>query len=283
MPRFTVPPKFIYTQGAGTYYLEYSINNNNSVRRNGMYDPVEASIISPTIELPDIGNGHNCRKSNRITVTSIRYKLSITLNNNVLAKYAWSDPNEVASFKNAQVPPNPCQFFKFRYFLLSIDEDVRFTKFDFYRWFYSTYCFYRNASVTPVEQGPNSSDAFANIVPGPISVHSNVLRMTTPWTGKFNILADKMFTVTSKHPQLSLDFTIPINREYVWDEVYTPGASTLLYPKIYAVIVGPQSFEIDTDPVNFNIIQNAGSSSNSYVSVPLAHLRWWSKLNFIDL
>lgn len=316
MPRFIVPPKYVYSQASGhmsfmfsRYYAVGSTTVRDGASRNGMFPYLYGTstfldnhlLCAPVPELPTVGNGHEHRSHSRITVTSIRWKLTLELNwdlvrNGTLAPTTGPLDAEYQTFptpSSAQFPPNPAQFYKFRYMMIQFDEDLAINPGAVLNWFYSTYCYYRQPTVDPEAQPPteNSYEQLKyGVIPGPISVHSNILRVTTPWIGKFNVLADKCFTITSTRPRVSIDLTIPINKVYQWDDetddFYTSGG--LVRPHIYCFVLPPLSFEQDvgefdrryfTYYVN-NYVEGFNPSAGGY---PYIYWNSWMKLNFVDI
>lgn len=271
--RAIISPKFTYKQQV---YQLFVSTNYSSNRANGMFDTNFSSdlpsVVMPAFQFPQMGNTHYDRKGNRITLTSLRVKLHFLLREEFLRRWNIFDDEKSYSdmFTNGEsLPLNPLQWFKMRLFLLRIDDDLVINEQKIINWFCSTFTFYRAPTSAEVVKGPNESGA---CTPGPISVHSNVLRLTTPWTGKFNILADRKFTVRVTKPSFDIDMTIPLKKEFVFSE----DDDTLLYPKYYLVLMGPLSYEVDTDIVNKAFI-----TANR--SVQIATVYSWTKLNFVDL
>lgn len=268
--------------------------------------PDAKKLISPTPELPVVGNGHNCRSHSKITVTTIRWKLSIELRlSAVLNGTVFNDLSTSTSFKKfpvatdyiysnpytttrpLQYPPNPNQFYKFRYMMVEFDEDLAITPAVVFAWFTSTFCFYREPTEEP--KYPLPTEAFPDyndLIPGPISVHSNVMRITTPWVGKFKILADKCFEITANRPRVNIDLTVPINRVYTWNDemVSFDQSSDLIRPHIYCFVIPPLSYEQDMsifDKVQGTYLANNNTGQNSTDNF----VTWnsWMKLNFVDI
>lgn len=314
MPRFIVPPKYVYSQASGKmkcvfprYYSYGSITARDGTSQNGMFPYLYGSstfldnylLCAPVPELPTIGNGHDHRSHSRITVTSIRWKLTLELNWDKLVDGSMVTssliPDDYDIFPTpvtAQWPRNPAQFYKFRYMMVQFDEDLAINPAAILNWFYATYCYYRQPTVNPEAQPPTESnyEQLKNgVIPGPISVHSNILRVTTPWIGKFNVLADKCFSITSSRPRVSIDLTIPINRVYQWDDetddLFTSGA--LVRPHIYCFVLPPLSYEQDVGEFDKRIFTylTGNTTEGSFSSSGNDYLTWnsWMKLNFVDI
>ncbi|ANC51562.1 capsid protein [Bovine faeces associated circular DNA virus 2] len=278
-----ISPKFTYGQGYNHVQIRVTANSTNAWK-NGMFDyssrtdtEMAQHVIMPNIEFPVIGNGHSNRKSNRLTVSSIRVKMNFCMDGECLRKFNWFSSAETVT-GSSQLPLNPHLFLKFRLFLLSVDDDIEVSRNKLLNWFLATHCMYRYPTVEEVLKGP--SDTAVTDTPGPTSVHSSVLRVTTDWTGKFNVLADRKFTISAKNPQFDVDMTIPLRKEFVFDENYD-ATSKLLYPKLYLFILPPLSWEVDCDVMTSYFCKHYQSSS---AIAPLCfHVYSWTKLNFVDL
>lgn len=305
MPRFIVPPKYIYSQESGELRLPIHPENSpagnvyTATYSNGMFpwqtvvNEVNKKIIAPTPELPVIGNGHDKRTHSRITVQSIRWKLTMELDMTFLTKGSinipYDNPQNPFPITTAQWPINPGQFYKFRYFMVEFDEDLAVNPDVIYNWFFATYCYYRQPVADPILELPSTTEtsSLRQIVPGPISVHSNIMRITTPWVGKFKILADKCFEVTANRPRVSIDLTIPINRVYLWDDENPDPfteSSALIRPHIYCFVLPPLSYEQDIGVYDTYFYEsNASDSTLSTQMVPFIKWDSWMKLNFVDI
>lgn len=280
--RAVVSPKFTYSQGKSFIYVHRTAQTTYSFQ-NGMFDYNNITDLSNYIFMPEInfplpGNGHSARKSNRITVTSIRVKMHFCMDPVLLRMNALHGTSYTYSGLTDNIPLNPLVFAKFRLFLVSVDDDIEVSRQKILNWFYATHCLYRNASNPEELRGPSYTQVTP--VPGPTSVHSNVLRTTTDWTGKFNILADRKFTVRTRKPYFDIDMTIPLRKEYVFDEQYDAN-SKLLYPKLYLFILPPLSYEVDVDPISAG--SYATSDTSSVVNDKMFTVYYWTKLNFVDL
>lgn len=282
--RAVVSPKFTYGQGYNYLQIVRTATSTDA-SKNGMFDysartPVELeqNCIMPPIAFPAIGNGHSARKSNRITVSSIRVKMTFQMNGEFLLRFHWLATQSYQIGQYTKVPLNPTMFLKCRLFLISVDDDIEMTREKLFNWFYSTHCLYRYPTVDEVLNGPSVSTI--TTAPGPTSVHSSVLRTTTDWTGKFNVLADRKFTIRPTKPQFDIDMTIPLRKEYVFDEKYDE-TSELLYPKLYLFILPPLSYEVDVDPYT---AAYAKSTAADQTFNPICfYVYSWCKLNFVDL
>lgn len=283
--RAIVSPKFTYGQNWGVIRLRRT-ESTTDAWKNGMFDYSELEstdaltnyIFLPTIAYPAIGNGHSTRKSNRITVSSVRVKMHFVLRYDMLTRFSFLSVAMTGLDKNTNLPLNPTMFMKFRLFLISVDDDIEVTPAKLLNWFYATHCLYKPPIAAEVLKGPKDADVTTS--PGPTSVHSNVLRVTTDWTGKFNVLADRKFSISPRHPCFDIDMTIPLKKEFVFDEDYSAN-SKLLYPKLYLFILPPLSYEVDVDPATYDYCKHQNLANKQVLSIFDTYC--WSKLNFVDL
>lgn len=330
MPRFIIPPKYTYAQMSGSLRMPFVPSGTFSGWYvNGMVpwlagNPAKA-IFCPAPALPTKGADTNNRSHSKITVTSVRWKFSIQLNMDLVNKGSCLSSKWLTNITNAytgnadavfpyaldgyyegdtwtpykrpiQWPPNPGQFLKFRYFMVEFDEDLAITERTLFSWFYSTFCQYRELkdpeNYPEKYPLPTETPSGNNTCPGPISVHSNVMRMTTPWTGKFKILADRMFILTANRPRLNIDITVPINRVYTFADdwqYHSLAENTLLSPHIYAFIMPPLSFEQDFGPYDSYAYQKAMGDYSVPVLPPQSEdmdfvsVESWMKLHFVDI
>lgn len=270
--RYQIEPKYTYAQANDhVYFPKYTdyggnANNLNIFLKSAWQNDTETvnPLMVPNPKLPQLGtNGHDKRHGDRITVTSIRTKIITRLtphfvgpiSNPWLSSYS-IDPSD--NYIN--------RFFKCRYMVVAFDDDLQMTKEMIGQWFYETFCWYCKPITTPVD-----TNAFMQ----PVSVHSNILRITTKWTGKFNILTDKTFTLTSSRPSISFDITLPLNQDFLFEE----NTETLIHPHIYQFIVPPLSWAVDVDPVTYEQYKVQNPSD----SISVISFYSFSKLNFIDL
>lgn len=266
MPKVRLDSKFTYWNGS--YDLWFPSYNDHPLNFNiyhkESFSGINPVMITPQTLLPELGNNHNQRHGNRITVTSIRWKSIIQLRPDFLrANYNPFTTNETVTTD----PPH--RFFKMRYMLVQWDNDYagQIDEAFIYKWFKMTYTWFCDpvVSTTDVEDMP-------------VSVHSNILHETTELTSKFNILCDRCFVVSSDKPQISFDITIPLNKNYLFDE---DDPTTLIYPCYSLFILPPLSLRTDLDPVTadqYYYYQNTNSVSKTF-----AYVDNFTKLSFVDL
>lgn len=270
MPRYPLEPKFTYSQGQVSFSLPKTSDKgyNGNIYGSDLLNATDSTnpIATPVYTLPGRGNNHSQRHGNRITITSIRTKLNFVLSPPFCANTENYNPfysplREYYTYYGGY----PCKrFFKFRYFVVQFDDDLEVTKKVLSEWFYSTYCLFKE----PTEQHAQANQY-------PISTHSNVLRITTPYTAKFNILCDKSFTLVSNRPSVSFDITLPLNKSFIFEE----DTDNLIHPNIWQFIVPCLNWFVDVDPLTSTQYAQDPRSS-SYV---FCDMYYWTKLNFIDL
>lgn len=279
MPKVAISPKFTYSNGSSSFYVYFDKTTNPSRYesfQNGMlmstFDPTYPNMVFPLWKLPTLGNSHDERVHDRITVTSLYIKLTFRMRRDWLKDISmW----ETGTY-NGQYPHNPTQFLKTRLMIVEFDDDVAnsLNADGIRKWFYRTFCWYRAPTVTPTIDDNIDNNA-QQIVP-PISVWSSTMHVTTPWIGKFNILADKKIELKPSRMQYQLSFKLPLNRIFTFLE----NSTDLIKPNIYCFILGPLSYEHDMDPFNWaGVVQATGDHGANAI----CDVDWFSKLNFVDL
>lgn len=275
MPKVRLDSKFCYWNGYQTVKLSpgwTSLDPNGNFFTLGNFEGLLPPMVMPTTVLPELGNNHNQRHGNRITVTSVRWKSIISMDPDFLNlenpfQKVWAVPPSTPTASDRNIR----RFFKMRYMLVQWDNDYadQITPDFIYKWFKMTYCWYR-------PQADSSTQFYDN----PVSVHSNVLHETTELTSKFNILCDKCITLSSARPQISLDITIPLNKNYLFSE---DDPETLIYPCISLFVLPPLSYLVDTDPLTSQQYQDWMDNHFTSSDVKLFTVENFTKLNFIDL
>lgn len=270
------------------------------------------AVCEPTF--PERGNTNQDRVHSSIKVLSIHWIMHMYLNPRV-----WTE-GQLVSFSHADAgfannppylrkfpfatdytgttssnivrpisqPVNKQQVFHFRFLVVEFDEDVAIYPAKLLNWFYSTFTMYKSHTHVPSLPTPSVQPTAANTTPPPVSVQAKVMRITTPWVGKFNILADKQFCLSSSSPMQKIDLKIPINKTFKFDDdqFFTDlGVNYLLYPHIYAFILPPLSYE--TDFGYWDAIQLQQAEQNSCTMdahyIDLCNYHSWAKLKFVDI
>lgn len=273
MPRYPIEPKFTYSQGVE--FLNFpppsAKGKNHNIYNKATLETTTlgaSPFCFPQYVLPERGNNHNQRHGNRITITSIRTKINIVMSpdfsaclSSNLTPFDYQQSTDQTYLNE----PGQKRFMKMRYFLVQFDDDLVVTPQVLSQWFYSTYCYFRSPDET-----------ITDLVDAPISVHSNVLRITTPFTAKFNILCDRCFTLVSSRPSVSFDITVPLNKQYIFEE----GTDNLIHPNIWQFVMPPLNWLVDVDPLTWlQYIQNNTMTYNK----SFANFFYFTKLNFVDL
>lgn len=266
MPKVRLDSKFTYWNGAyDLWFPSYTSRPLNfNIYNKSEFSGIAPVLVTPQTVLPMLGNSHNERHGNRITVTSIRWKSIIHL----MPDFLKGNYNPFTTTDVKTTDP-PHRFFKIRYMLVQWDNDYagQIDEAFIYKWFKMTYCWWETPSTSTVD-----------VEDMPVSVHSNILHETTELTSKFNILCDKCMVLSSDKPQVSLDITIPLNKNYLFDE---DDPSTLIYPCYSLFILPPLSMVTDLDPITGD--QYYAYQATNSVSKVFAKVDNFTKLNFIDL
>lgn len=269
MPRVRLNNKFTYSNDA-VYVDLHAVNEATLKGRNGnLYttETIPYDMLFPVFNFPQLGNNHDQRHGNRITITSVRYKTMINLNPIFLTNSS-NGPFSSGATDGTTSPPK--RFFKFRYMLVQWDDDIANSVDEVYifKWFLRSYCW----AIPPTRT--EEPIVAADYSDAPVSVHSNLLHETTEYIAKFNILCDKCLTLTNTKQQISLDITVPLNKTYCFDE---DNPNLLLYPHLTLFILPPLNGYTDIDPLSLKQML----AQNRLVNLCTCYN--FTKLNFIDL
>lgn len=144
MPKVAISPKFTYYNGSSEFYIYWDSTSNpsrNETWQNGMlmstFDPTHPNMIFPDWKLPTLGNSHDQRVHDRITVTSLYLKITFNLTRDILG----ADTLLRTPSTGLQYPKNPTQFIKTRLMIVEFDDDVA-SNIDangIRKWFYRTF------------------------------------------------------------------------------------------------------------------------------------------------
>lgn len=283
-PYVQLEPKYTYTVGHDwirwPFNPQYPATESQNIWSPGVHFPAtftDASccLFTPSTTLPTLGTAHNQRIGNKISLQSFRFRIYVNLAPEFACPnegnpFSSNSDHHKSAIANDDSYTFPKRWFKMRLFVIQFDNSIdTMTPTKFGDWFFSTYLPFRDTIVT------TSTD------PGtrPVSVHSKMLRQSTKWTGTFNILLDKCFTLYSNKPQILLDYTIPLNYTYTWRD-----DGTLQTPKnIICVLMPPLQWFTDVDPYTSKQYRNA-FNGNWYADVE----KWFTfdyfvKTNFTDL
>ena len=222
MPKVQLETKYTYSAGEfSTIFTLAGANPPTSLWRVSDFTDYNTWATSRVPKLlypalPLLGTRHNERIGNKIQVTSIRFLITLEMSFRLSCistgcpffggvydretnPYAWTlDTSNEGSI--------PKRWVKLRFMCVQFDDGMSMYPKDIILWFKQTFLQY---TLDP---------ANANTYQRNVSVHSHVLHMTTDYTGRFNILFDKCLTLYNNAPQLTVDYTIPINKTFSFDE-----------------------------------------------------------------
>lgn len=240
------------------------------------YDPITFFPFT----LPSLGTKHNQRIGDRIRVSSIRFQIKVLfswkfitpLDGNPFNTTAYNSLNPTALNWDTQGSFLPyTRWMKLRIMAVLFDKSVKITPAYINQWFNNTYLPYK-----PLVSGAETADYH---YAWPVSVHSNMLHMTTDYTGKFRVVFDKCLTLYSNKPMLSIDQTIPLNMDFIFKE----DGNELLSPNIQVFLLAPRDANTDIDQytrTQWNAVQGTNLFQNS---IPMFHSFCETKTNFYDL
>lgn len=114
-----------------------------------------------------------------------------------------------------------------------------------------------------------------------VSVHSDMLRVTTKWNGHYRILYDKKLTLTGRQTRVNLNMNIPLKRTILYDDSGNQ-AQPLLGPYITWVIIPPLNADYDVSPRLKTLFETEHSTTGAKINL-IDRASYWYKFTFMDL
>lgn len=264
MNYYQIPQKYTYGNNYKSMDLQRKANKDFTdnvdryeIQSNTCYIDIDFPTQQPPTEAPK----RNYRVGDAIKVTTWHTHGKIQLKYNDFL----TGPNGSSYAGYAPWPWNTQMFMNFRLFAVEVDVGQTF---DAVAWFKDIHNW-----VTWLPPTSPTSEAELPVY----TVHEKMLRKTTTWTGKYRVLIDRPFKITSKSTNLDFQIEIPFNRRFEWQEGTTTGKPRI--PNIYVFIMGPMS-SLDVDQDTAKRIYNSGEDATER---PKLYFSLFKKLNFIDL
>lgn len=285
-PYVQIEPKYTYTTGHKTINMPLTLQSPNTTNLNiwSLYNmsysawPTCVMYVAPELTMPSVGLTKSDRVGNKISVTNVRIRMYITMpaelsspnTGNPFNTTSVSEANPWgSSVCQASVYSIPRRWLKLRLLCVKFDDKLDVTPLHFTQWFYSTFLPFKDYTGSAAEASTKTAQ--------PVSVQSKMLHMVSDYIGQFNILLDKNITLYSSNPSILLDFTLPINSTYTWNE-----AGNLQSPKnIVVVLMPPLSLETDMDRFTATQYELAGAMRTNLRELYTVYYN--CKLNFSDL
>lgn len=290
-----------YTYNQEQFNVEMTFDNTIDDRFDNCYTVPKHTqpdkwLFTPSVVIPERGAFHNQRIGDKIKITSIRWNLRIKnykafwnksqienlhtdTTGNILRTFARTHdqsaslpiiPNSAqTSVQHLQTQPNfnlrYDGFSKWRIFVIDFDREfANMTAADLMQWFMETYCY--DTESTPADDYWYEHS---------VSTHESLMRVTTPWTGRFRILLDKKFSLSDAKTDANISLTIPINKTYEFEE----DSNNLLYPNLRVFLLPPMSWVSDIDLPSAMLMSKIQDGATK----TLWHIHSFTKVNFIDL
>lgn len=276
MPRYQIDPKYTYIGDEEQFDIPWLETSDSQSQLETFLDN-NTKIITPLWPIldkyADTSVPSNARRQgSKVQMTSLRLKGSFMMNSNFLQKlYLQTASPSTTTY--TQWPAITYQFFNMRFFLIKwsasfSQQDIASSIRD---WFLRSFVYY----------GAGTSGGFSTVP----SVHEKLMRMSTEYTGQFQILADKCFTITSKHPTLDIDWVIPLKERLSWDPDSTSSTTEApQQPRFSIIVLGPYNPFCDIDPSTRDIsTSNTYNSLQSSFMLHFVYFKYILKMNFIDL
>lgn len=277
MPRYQIDPKYTYSGKVLTFPIPW-LECKTQYSHQQDYLAASTKVIDPLWPVLDkyasSDYPSNARRSgSKVQMTSLRLKGTIHIHHKFLQQLVLRT-DEFVYKDHAQLPSITYQFFNMRFLLIKWSPTFSGDSVDTYvrDWFVRSFVYYgAGGQVYNFDRVP--------------STHEKLMRMSTEYTGQFQILADKCFTLTSKHPSLDVDWVIPLRERLSWDPESADGEPTKpQQPRFSIVVLGPYNVYLDMDPTTRQI-----AMSNSKADIADADMNEFAifqyilKMNYIDL
>lgn len=266
MPRYPVDPHYTYNASSKLFKLPHIYNSSSVTQLNweDVYNNIH--IFTPTWPTP-AGRAPAGRTTNKCMLSSISIHGTLFLSKGmmVLTPTAVSDPSYPVNFPISTKFSSSWRFMviKWNPYL----NQTQPTQAEIADWYYRTFvCYTSLVDETSYSHANNPS------------AHCNLMRMSTDYTGTFQIVADKRFWLTADKPRVEISWQIPLNERATFD----PDATDALPPitPLYSIVIIPPFSYGDFDSITRSYLFNNKGSSYDHA---LAEMDTIVKLNFVDL
>ena len=264
MPRYPVDPHYTYSNIFKIFKIPHYSSSADLVSSDVINN---IHIFSPTWPTP-AGRAPAGRTTNKCMLSSISIHGVLHAATDVLRITPFGLASELTN-ETTQYPTNKVFTSAWRFMVIKWNpylNQSQPTQQDIFLWFYHTFVYYGEYALETDEQ-PNKPSA-----------HCNLMRMSTDYTGTFQIIADKRFWLTADKPRVEISWQVPLNERATFD----PDATDAVPPvtPLYSVVIIPPFSLDDFDQITREYITERLTSSTQK---RLAAFSGITKLNFIDL
>lgn len=168
------------------------------------------------------GTAENQRVGNKVNIKSIAVTCQCNfVSNNLISDFSHGELIDI----------------NFHFRIMTVKFKQQMTTTDIATWFRESHIYYFTETAAD----------------GSMPVCSNwtdKLRESTPWTGQFEILLDKKFSMTKRDSFKQFSFVIPAKGQVNFDNTSNRPTENQYYSNIYTFIMAPAFYKADMDPVS---------------------------------
>lgn len=235
-----VEEKHLYTHMSATADVPLSMYKPNTTLAE---DSVKGySVNTATVELIhnsnmtsiQQGTAENQRIGNKVNIKSICITFDLYINPTVLLN----------TYSHGQLMDT---WFNFRIMTVKFKQQMSTT--DIARWYRQSHIYYRTANTGGAVSYPVQSNWM------------DKLRESSPWTGSFEILYDKKFTVNKVKSAIQMNIKVPFNGQVNFDNTSNRPTSDQGFSNIYTFLISPSNTWLDMDPVSTDKTVTLGTDS----------------------
>lgn len=139
----------------------------------------------------------------------------------------------------------------FQFRIMTVKFDQQMTTTDLAKWFRESYIYTRLISITGGDNYPQMSNWM------------DKLRDSTPWTGSFEILKDKKFTLNKNKTVAMINYNLGFNKEINFDNISNRPTDNQYINNIYTFIIGPSNNFYDMDAVSMSKVESFSADYNA--------------------
>ncbi len=261
MPRYPVDPHYTYNASSRTFSLPHLSTSVTNLEWADVINNIH--IFEPVWPTP-AARAPAGRTTNKCMLSSISIHGTLFLDSAMLG----IGTSSIST--NVQLPHNMKFSSSWRFMVIKWNpylNQAAPTETDVANWYYRTFVYYTNTVEDPDNDHYNLPSA-----------HCNLMRMSTEYTGTFQIVADKRFWLTADKPRVEISWQVPLNERATFDPESQEAGAPIT--PVYSICIIPPFSYGDFDSVTRSFMYANRGISTTHV---LASLDSIVKLNFVDL
>lgn len=179
------------------------------------------------------GTGENQRVGNKINLKGINMVIIVRFVQDAIATYLSHSESVLMTFQ-------------FRIMTVKFDQIMTTT--DLARWFRDSYIYTRLINITGGDKFPQMSNWM------------DKMRDSTPWTGSYQIIKDKKFTLNKNKTVAMINYNLGFNKDINFDNTSNRPTDNQFINNIYTFIIGPSNNYYDMDAISMSKVENLTSN-----------------------